>query len=171
MTRFRRFAIAVLAAATVTVGSIATVPTASAMPMSCFQKSLLARGTGPPGSPFGVLAPTKRQLLVGQGRRNYGGVLDANLQPAARRIPSPAPPASMPHRSLARCQSRRSAASFQRKTGAAVSCRPQLTAFFTLRTRKSHVQVVLGAPAFARSRARVGCPSGAARAARSSYPP
>ena len=52
MTRFRRFAIAVLAAATVTVGSIATVPTASAMPMSCFQKSLLARGYWSTGVAF-----------------------------------------------------------------------------------------------------------------------
>ena len=42
MTRLRRFAIAALAAATVTVGSMATVPTATALPMSCAQKSHLA---------------------------------------------------------------------------------------------------------------------------------
>jgi hypothetical protein len=35
MTRLRRFAIAALAAATVTVGSLATPPPASAAPMTC----------------------------------------------------------------------------------------------------------------------------------------
>jgi hypothetical protein len=43
MTKFRRFAIAALAAATVTVGSLATVPTASALPMSCNTARTLAR--------------------------------------------------------------------------------------------------------------------------------
>ena len=42
MTRLRRLAIAALAATTVTVGSIATVPTASAMPMSCTVRKQLA---------------------------------------------------------------------------------------------------------------------------------
>ena len=41
MTRLRRFAIAALAAATVTVGSLAPVPTASAMPRSCQQLQAL----------------------------------------------------------------------------------------------------------------------------------
>jgi hypothetical protein len=41
MTRLRRFAIAALAAATVTVGSLATVPTASALPRSCDQVQAL----------------------------------------------------------------------------------------------------------------------------------
>ena len=35
MTRFRRLAIALLAAVTVTVGSLGIVPTVSAMPRSC----------------------------------------------------------------------------------------------------------------------------------------
>ena len=35
MTALRTFAIVALAAATVAVGSLATVPTASAMPLSC----------------------------------------------------------------------------------------------------------------------------------------
>ena len=52
MTRLRRFAIAVLAAATVTAASLGGVPTASAMPMSCFQKSLLARGYWSTGVAF-----------------------------------------------------------------------------------------------------------------------
>jgi hypothetical protein len=42
MTRLRRFAIVALAAATVAVGSLATVPTASAMPLSCTVKLALA---------------------------------------------------------------------------------------------------------------------------------
>ena len=37
MTRLRRFAIALLAAATVTVGGLGIVPTASALPRSCDQ--------------------------------------------------------------------------------------------------------------------------------------
>ena len=43
MTRLRRFAIAVLAAATVTVGSLAVPPAASAMPMSCTVRKQLSR--------------------------------------------------------------------------------------------------------------------------------
>ena len=42
MTRLRRFSTAVLAAATVALGSLVTAPTASAAPMSCAQKSHLA---------------------------------------------------------------------------------------------------------------------------------
>ena len=44
MTKFRRIAIAGLAAATVAVGNLATVPPASAMPMSCSVKYALAEG-------------------------------------------------------------------------------------------------------------------------------
>jgi hypothetical protein len=43
MTRHRRFAIAALAAATVAVGSLATTPTASALPMSCVTARLIAK--------------------------------------------------------------------------------------------------------------------------------
>ena len=42
MTTFRRFTVAVLAAATVTAGSFATTPSASAMPMSCTTRLALA---------------------------------------------------------------------------------------------------------------------------------
>ena len=44
MTRLRRFAIAALAAATVTVVSLGVVPTASAMPMDCNQRWEIATG-------------------------------------------------------------------------------------------------------------------------------
>jgi len=42
MNTLRRFAIAALAAATVTIGSVASTPTASAMEMSCAQKYTIA---------------------------------------------------------------------------------------------------------------------------------
>ena len=42
MSRLRRLAIALLAAATVAVGSLAVPPAASAMPMSCAQRYQLA---------------------------------------------------------------------------------------------------------------------------------
>ena len=42
MKKLRRFAIAALAAATVTIGSLAAPPTASAMPMSCIVALALA---------------------------------------------------------------------------------------------------------------------------------
>jgi hypothetical protein len=43
MSRFRRFAIATLAAVTVTVGSLAGPAAASAMPMSCAVRYQLSR--------------------------------------------------------------------------------------------------------------------------------
>ena len=43
MARLRRFAIAALAAATVTAGSLATTPAASALPMSCTTARAIAR--------------------------------------------------------------------------------------------------------------------------------
>ena len=42
MNKLRRFAIAALSAATVTIGSLAATPTASAMPMSCTVSLALA---------------------------------------------------------------------------------------------------------------------------------
>jgi hypothetical protein len=42
MNELRRSAIAALAAATVTIGSLASAPTASAMEMSCAQRGTLA---------------------------------------------------------------------------------------------------------------------------------
>ena len=42
MNKLRRFAIAALAAATVTIGSVASTPTASAMEMSCAQRETIA---------------------------------------------------------------------------------------------------------------------------------
>ena len=42
MNKFRRFAIAALAAATVTIGTLASVPTAAAMEMSCAQRETIA---------------------------------------------------------------------------------------------------------------------------------
>ena len=44
MKKLRRFAIAALAAATVTVGSVASTPTASAMEKTCAQKYTIAMG-------------------------------------------------------------------------------------------------------------------------------
>ena len=52
MTRLRRFAIAALAAATLAVGSLATVPTASAMPMSCTVALALAESYIATGNVF-----------------------------------------------------------------------------------------------------------------------
>ena len=43
MNKLRRFAIAALAAATVTIGSLAAAPTASALPMSCTVSLALAQ--------------------------------------------------------------------------------------------------------------------------------
>jgi hypothetical protein len=43
MSRLRRFAIALLAASTVAVGSLAVPPSASAMPMSCAVRYQLSR--------------------------------------------------------------------------------------------------------------------------------
>jgi len=55
MTRLRTFAIATLAAATVTAGSLAMVPTASAMPMSCTVRKNLARAYYAMGQVFYAL--------------------------------------------------------------------------------------------------------------------
>ena len=55
MTKLRRFAIALLAAATVTVGSLAPVPTASAMPRSCTVNLSLAQAYYATGHVFFAL--------------------------------------------------------------------------------------------------------------------
>ena len=74
MTRLRRFAIAVLAAATVTVASLGVVPTASAMPKDCYQSSLLARAYWSTGVAFASVGAWEQanywwgrsdQLMVG----------------------------------------------------------------------------------------------------------
>ena len=74
MTRLRRFAIAVLAAATVTVGSLGVVSTASAMPKDCYQSSLLARAYWSTGVAFASVGAWEQanywwgradQLMVG----------------------------------------------------------------------------------------------------------
>jgi hypothetical protein len=55
MTRLRRLTIAALAAATVTVGGLATVPTATALPMSCSTALALANFYINTGNGFLVL--------------------------------------------------------------------------------------------------------------------
>jgi hypothetical protein len=55
MNRFKRLTIAALAAATVTVASHATTPSASAMPMSCSTRLALGRGYMAIGAVFSAL--------------------------------------------------------------------------------------------------------------------
>jgi hypothetical protein len=55
MTRLRRLAITLLAASAVTVGSLAAVPTASALPMSCGAALALAQFYINTGSGFLLL--------------------------------------------------------------------------------------------------------------------
>ena len=52
MTRLRRFAIAVVAAATVAIGSLAAAPAASALPMSCTVSLALAESYLATGNVF-----------------------------------------------------------------------------------------------------------------------
>ena len=52
MKKLRRFAIAALAAATVTVGSVASTPTASAMEKTCAQKYTIATAYWAYGAAF-----------------------------------------------------------------------------------------------------------------------
>ncbi|MET0167587.1 MAG: hypothetical protein ABW318_21645 [Vicinamibacterales bacterium] len=52
MTRLRRFAMAALAAATVTVASLGVVPTASAMPLSCAARWSLSNSYWALGAAF-----------------------------------------------------------------------------------------------------------------------
>jgi hypothetical protein len=52
MSRLRRFAIALLAASTVAVGSLAVPATASAMPMSCTVREQLSRAYYATGQVF-----------------------------------------------------------------------------------------------------------------------
>ena len=55
MSRFKRFTIAALAVVTVAVGSHATTPTASAMPMSCSVRLSLGKGYIATGDVFFAL--------------------------------------------------------------------------------------------------------------------
>ena len=59
MTKLRRLAIAALAAATVTIGTLASVPTAAAMEKTCAQKIRSPQRTGPTEPPIMAWANTR----------------------------------------------------------------------------------------------------------------
>ena len=75
MTRLRKFTIAALAAATVAVGSLATIPTASAMPMSCTVALALADSYIATGNVFYALG-AHQQAVYWYGRAS--GLIEAS---------------------------------------------------------------------------------------------
>jgi hypothetical protein len=88
--QLRTCAIAVLAVATVTVGSLGTVPTASAMPIDCPKRELLAQSYWAAGVLcWSVRANATGEVLVGQGRRNPGGMSDQRDLPVTAGVNGP----------------------------------------------------------------------------------
>lgn len=73
MTRFRNFTVAALAAATVAAGSLASTPSASAMPMSCAVRVAVAETYIATGNVFhGLGAYQQASYWYGRAR----GIMD-----------------------------------------------------------------------------------------------
>ena len=66
MKKLRRFAIGALAAATVTIGSLAAAPTASALPMSCTVSLALAETYIATGNVYGLGAYQQANYWYGR---------------------------------------------------------------------------------------------------------